>query len=464
MVATEYQERTVASGELKLAYQEWGDPGSPVILALHGFGVSGHMFDEFAERVKDRYHLIALDQRGHGDSDWAPDGDYSRDAFVGDLERVAEGLGLDRFILMGHSMGGLNAVEYTVRHPERVEALVLVDVGPEAAKEGVDNIVRFTRGPDELEFDEFVRRAMQFNPRRTEENIRERMRHRLRPSEGGKWTWKFDRRFREGNGAIKVGSELSNDEMWQRFRSVSVPVLIVRGLESDVLSQDVAQRAATEMRCARLIAVPGAGHSVPGDNPDAFTEAVAEFADDVRAGRFAQPASGDPPLNDLVETHRPWRPGASSAIVLAVAAGGIAAAVVAFSLLRGRRKRQRRRVARVIEQRPHLRRHGRRALRKAHGVRRAARVPDVHAPHVDRERVRATAGHAGEVGSAAVRRARTHALPAAAGAVGAAQDAWRSRRGRIARTVAKFVILAIVRGALSSRRQKKRRGFARWRS
>ena len=301
MIENAYREHSVEARGLRFSYQEWGPPQAPPLLALHGFGVSGHMFDEFGQRAGDRVRLLALDQRGHGDSAWAEDGDYTREAFVADVEAVREALGLERFVLMGHSMGGLNAVEYATRHPDRVSALVLVDVGPEAAREGVENIMRFTRGPDELEFDEFVRNAMRFNPRRGEENIRERMRHRLRPLENGKWTWKFDKRFREGEGAVRTGGAAGGDELWRLFRELSPPVLLVRGAESDILSDEVAWRAVVEMRRARLATVSGAGHSVPGDNPDGFTDAVLTFLDDVDAGRFEGTVGDARALDDLVE-------------------------------------------------------------------------------------------------------------------------------------------------------------------
>ena len=304
MVTTGYLERDITIGNLKLHYQEWGSPSAPTVLMVHGFGVSGHMFDEFAERMQDRYHLIALDQRGHGDSEWSNEGDYSREAFVADIEGFVRELKLDRFVLMGHSMGGLNAVSYTVKHARAVRALVLVDVGPEAAREGVDNIVRFTRGPDELDFEEFVEMAHRFNPRRTLDNIRERMRHRLKPTEGGKWTWKFDKRFRTGREELRVGSDLSNDDTWQLFRGIRVPTLLVRGAESDVLTPEVAERVVAEMPRARLSVVARAGHSVPGDNPDDFTEVVREFIADVDSGEFAAAAESEArPLSDLMEQH-----------------------------------------------------------------------------------------------------------------------------------------------------------------
>ena len=391
MVTAGYLERSVSVDGLNLSYQEWGSPSAPPIVMLHGFGVSGHMFDEFAERTQDRYRLLALDQRGHGDSDWAEDGDYSRDAFVADLEGFRKALGLDRFILIGHSMGGLNAVSYTNAHPQHVRALVLVDVGPESAKEGVDNIVRFTRGPDELEFEEFVEMAHRFNQRRTLENIRERMRHRLKPTEGGKWTWKFDKRFRQADSGLKIGGSLSNDESWQLFRNINVPTLLVRGGESDVLTPEVAERCAQEIRRARLVIVPGAGHSVPGDNPDAFTEAVREFLADVETGQF-EPVPDGPALDQLVEEHSAARRRGPSLTTLVIAGVGAMMVLAGAGYLV-------RRTATKRKQKQNLRR------RVPAG---AVHLPSLHAVDVEhaRERAAEVVARLGTVGATGTRRAR----------------------------------------------------------
>ncbi len=388
MTTAGYIERSVTVNGLKLAYQEWGNHASPPIVMLHGFGVSGHMFDEFAERMQDRYWLLALDQRGHGDSDWAEDGDYSRDAFVEDLEGFRKALGIENFVLVGHSMGGLNAVAYVNRYPGHVRALVLVDVGPEASRDGVDNIMRFTRGPDELDFEEFVQMAHRFNPRRTLENIRERMRHRLKPTESGKWTWKFDRRFRDPGSNLSVGWKLSPDELWQLFRNITIPTLLVRGAESDVLSPEVAERCVHEMPAARLVTIPGAGHSVPGDNPDAFTEAVAGFLAEVERGTFPPRPTEEPaPLETLVEQQEASRRRGPSLVALVLAGAAAAIAIAGVGL----------------------------AVRKARERKAAARRPALHlsvAPlqQVDleraRERAAETLARVAEVGATSARRAR----------------------------------------------------------
>ncbi len=393
MTTATYTDREVRVNGLKIHYQEWGDASLPAILMVHGFGVSGHMFDEFAEKVRDRYRLVAIDQRGHGDSDWAEDGDYSRDAFVRDLEGVCESLGLGRFFLMGHSMGGLNAAAFAARHPGLLKGLVLVDAGPEAAKEGVDNIMRFTSGPDELEFDEFVDMAHRFNPRRSIDNIRERMRHRLKPTESGKWTWKFDRRFRSDRDALSVGDNLSNDETWALFRSIQVPALIVRGAESDVLTQEVAERTAAEMPQAALAVVPGAGHSVPGDNPDDFAQVVTRFIDDVEAGRFtpANHSQPDAPIEELVhenEVMQRSRPGVGTLVALGAGAA-IAAVGIGYTVRRARKKRSEKARRVRIEQ-----------------IRQQLQVPDSVDLDAAQQRVAALATELAAVGKQSAERAR----------------------------------------------------------
>lgn len=477
MVTAGYLEKTVTVDGLSLAYQEWGNPSAPPVVMLHGFGVSGHMFDEFAERMQDRYRLLALDQRGHGDSDWSEPGDYSRDAFVADVEGFRKALGLEKFHLIGHSMGGLNAVAYANAHPDRVRTLVLVDVGPEAAKQGVDNIMRFTRGPDELEFEEFVEMAHRFNQRRTIENIRERMRHRLKQSESGKWTWKFDKRFRDPESGLKIGSGLSNDESWQLFRNISAPTLIVRGGESDVLTPAVAERCAQEMPRARLVVVPGAGHSVPGDSPDAFTEAVREFLADVERGQF-EPASPEaPPLQRLLEEHTAATRRGPSMMTLVAAGVGAAFALAGAGYLLKRASDNR---------------------KKKRTVRARATSAAQHLPvsNVDvdmaRERAAEVVARLGAVGASGARRARksaqevdltrarvaahealallsvgTHQAPSVVkGAVERVDTRAVKNRGRsaVSRGVHAGSVALRLANQLSHRKQKPRHRMMRWRN
>ena len=124
-------DRTVRANGLDFHYLEWGDAGNPTVLMLHGVSQQSHSWDFVSLSLSDRFHAIALDQRGHGDSDWAPDGDYSIEAQQADIDAVVEALGLGRFTLMGHSMGGRNSYVWASRHPGVLDSLVIVDTGPQ---------------------------------------------------------------------------------------------------------------------------------------------------------------------------------------------------------------------------------------------------------------------------------------------------------------------------------------------
>src|SRR3989338_3427086 len=116
---------------MRFHYLDWGNEGKQPLLFLHGGLQTAHSWDFVALSLRPHFHIRALDQRGHGDSDWAPDGDYSREAHRTDIYGLTKALDLKDFVLIGLSMGGMNSIVYTATHPERVKALVIVDVGPE---------------------------------------------------------------------------------------------------------------------------------------------------------------------------------------------------------------------------------------------------------------------------------------------------------------------------------------------
>ena len=131
--------RIPVSDGLELNVLEWSTEGVPLIL-LHGVGNEAHLWDDFVPCVTPHYRVIAVDQRGHGDSDWAPNGEYDTHSMVGDLEDLADALQIDRFVLIGFSMGGRVAMSFAGRHPERLAGLVIVDIGPEIDPRGMIRI------------------------------------------------------------------------------------------------------------------------------------------------------------------------------------------------------------------------------------------------------------------------------------------------------------------------------------
>jgi pimeloyl-ACP methyl ester carboxylesterase len=269
---TSAADRTATIGELSLHYLDWGTAGLPPLVCLHGITQTAHSWDEVAPALARTHHVRALDQRGHGDSTWAPDGDYRIATQSHDVENFLRVIDAAPAVLVALSMGGLVAMTLAARAPDLLRALVVVDIAPEAQRRGVDNIRNFVAATDELDhFEDFVTHAHAFNPRRTLDNIRERLRHNLQQLPSGRWTWKYDPALRN---PARVGEGMG--DLWQQVETIRCPVLIVRGGESDILAPEVAARFGGIVG-AEVRTVPGAGHSVMGDNPAGFLAAVAPF-------------------------------------------------------------------------------------------------------------------------------------------------------------------------------------------
>ncbi len=130
MTTVKAQEKFVTVNGVQLRYLDWGTAGKTPLVCLHGHTGQAHIWDEFAEAMAPHYHVLAVDQRGHGGSQWADTG-YARDRFVEDLAGFVDSLGLSRFVLAGLSMGGWHSLLYTPDHQDRVERIIIVDIGPE---------------------------------------------------------------------------------------------------------------------------------------------------------------------------------------------------------------------------------------------------------------------------------------------------------------------------------------------
>ena len=226
-------EHDVSVGQLRFRYLDWGTKGLRPILFLHGGALTAHTWDLCCLALRDEFHCVALDQRGHGDTDWAPDADYSIGAQREDIRGFADRLGFDRFVLVGQSMGAINGLAFAVTHPERLSALVMIDAGPEVRRRGSSRIREFVNGgakPETLE--EIIERALAFNPRRDRQILRRSLMHNLRRQPDGSWSWKYDRRrFQrlDHDTHLAERRRLADD-----LANVTCPALVVRGAESDV--------------------------------------------------------------------------------------------------------------------------------------------------------------------------------------------------------------------------------------
>ncbi len=271
------QDRFVDANGMRFHYLEWGDADKPPMLLLHGFAQTCHSWDFVALGFSDEYRIIVLDQRGHGDSDWAADGDYSPETQQDDISGVVDALGLDDFVLMGLSMGGRNSFTYAANNPDKVRALVIVDAGPQNMQQGTQNIRNFVQQEDELDsVDAFVQRVLAYNPRRPAEQLRGSLMHNLKQLPNGKWTWKYDKALRRPGR--RMGSDPETEKrLWGYLQSLQCPTLLVRGGASDIIAMDTAEQMHRSIPNSRLATIEGAGHLVMGDSPSGFQAAVVEF-------------------------------------------------------------------------------------------------------------------------------------------------------------------------------------------
>ena len=267
-------DRNVQIGEMNFHYLEWGNAGNPTILMLHGNSQQAHSWDFVSLPLSEHYHILALDQRGHGDSDWASDGDYSLEAQQRDIDGFVEALGLNDFNLIGHSMGGRNSYVWASRNQEKLRSLVIVDTGPEGQARGRDRIQRFKELPDELDsFEEFASRVQEYTGRNREQTLGS-LKYSIRQRSDGKWTWKYDRLMRTpGHRAPTYTSE----QLWECVARITCPTLVVRGSRSDIFAESTMQHMGEVIPDCTTVTVDRAGHLVAGDNPADFLVAVQEL-------------------------------------------------------------------------------------------------------------------------------------------------------------------------------------------
>ncbi len=272
------KEKDIIINGFRLHYLDWGTRGKQPMLLLHGGGQTAHSWDFFSLCMRDEYHVYALDQRGHGDSEWSPGSDYSNEAHQRDIEGFVEALKLDNFIIIGLSMGGNNAYTYAAKHWKKLAGLVILDVGPQAMSSGRRNIQAFMSAPaEEDSIEAYVERAVKFNPRRPPAMLRRSLVHNLRQLPNGKWTWKYDRRRFENRSAGLRNSPEEIEQRWNYIRSIRCPTLIVRGAETDIFPEDTAKRMQELIPGSKFVTVSKAGHTVMGDNPPEFEARVREF-------------------------------------------------------------------------------------------------------------------------------------------------------------------------------------------
>lgn len=265
------------TGGLKLHYLEWGRRGNPAVIMVHGLTGNAHSFDRLAPHLANKYYVVALDARGHGDSDWAIDANYFTEAHVSDVEGLRQALGLQRVSVIGTSMGGRIGMAYAGLHPARVDRLVMNDMGPEVAPQGGQRVAQTVgEAPDKFEtLDEVADYWANVRPGAirgmTHEAILEMASYAVKRADDGTFVWKVD-------PAVRLSPRRPDPTVaWRWARAITAPVLLIRASESDILSLEIAQRMVAEMKDCRQVVVPGVGHAPTLVEPEALGAIKAMF-------------------------------------------------------------------------------------------------------------------------------------------------------------------------------------------
>jgi len=265
---------------LRFHYLTWGDPKHPLLVCLHGLRSYGRTFSGLAAVLQDRFHILALDQRGRGETDWDPARSYFTPTYVADLEALVAHLGNPRFHLLGHSMGGMNALLYAQRNPGRLLSLVLEDSGPEAhanISPGLERIIGELQKTPLAFADRAAARAFwrSVRPGVTDEAIESRVENSM-VERDGQIVWRHDQ---EGIAACRIAQAQAKErlDLWPAIDTIDCPTLVVRGARSDYL--DAARVAQMCARNPKVSAqeVSGAGHYVHDDDPVEFNRIVSDF-------------------------------------------------------------------------------------------------------------------------------------------------------------------------------------------
>jgi esterase len=255
-------DKTITVNGLRIHYLEWGAANAPPVVCVHGYTGSADAFNALARHFQHRLRIIAPDVRGHGESEWSPEGAYGYLDQMSDVAALVDRLELERFALIGTSMGGVIAMAYAAAHPRRLKSLVINDVGPEV-EQGSARITQAVGGRPAsfATLDEATAYRAEMSPilaARPADDQRELALGVLREGPDGRWVWKMDPAYIEQR--IARGAPARPD-LWPGLKALPCPTQVIWGTTSDVLGEEQARRMVNTLPHGELVSVPGIGHA-----------------------------------------------------------------------------------------------------------------------------------------------------------------------------------------------------------
>ncbi len=265
-----FQGRDIVVRGLRLHYLDWGNEDKPPMLLVHGLQDCARSWDFVAVAMASRYHVLALDHRGHGDSAWTSDGTYKLADYVGELAEFIEALDLRDLVLVGHSAGAKNSFIHASTRSERLSRLVIVDMDPDAYNPGSATMFdRYRTESDEWEdLDAVVERLRIREPGASEETLRHHAEVMTREAPSGRRIWKRDR---------NLVTTYERPEAWKYLDDITCPTLLIRGTQSSLLTHEVAVRMQQRIPHCQLVELDGAGHWCYDEAPGEFENAMKRF-------------------------------------------------------------------------------------------------------------------------------------------------------------------------------------------
>ncbi|WP_028696300.1 alpha/beta fold hydrolase [Pseudomonas cremoricolorata] len=266
---------------LSLHVLQWGRADATPVILLHGLRAYAQTWESLAHALGDDYCVYALDQRGRGLSSWAAARTYCTDYYVQDLEDLVEHLQLERFLLVGHSLGGANALEYARRHPGKLLGLVIEDIGPGSSSVG-DGAARIRREmqqtpnlfSDWASAEAFWRSS---RPGLSAQALASRLEHSMKQTADG-IAWRHDQQ-----GIAEARLSITPTDLWPAVRALDCPTLFIRGGRSDFLPAATLAEMQAANACVQAVEIPDASHYVHDDQSAAFNAAVSDFFNRLRA-------------------------------------------------------------------------------------------------------------------------------------------------------------------------------------
>ncbi len=255
---------------LRIHYLEWGTPGSQPLILLHGIARVAHTFDHHAPHFSRDYHVIAVDMRGHGDSEWDPRGAYLVEDYYRDVEALAEQLGLRDIVLWGNSTGGRVAQVFAGSHPERVAAVVVEDVGPERPPAISDRRAKRMAVEENgwASTDELLAKVRSDYPRTSEALTKAFVEQGSKLRADGRVVWKRDPAI--NNGFVPT-------EIWRYVRAIKAPIVYILGGASTIVPAETQAELKRVLPQVQIVTLPGLGHYPGDESPAEFLAVVDRF-------------------------------------------------------------------------------------------------------------------------------------------------------------------------------------------